>query len=47
MALVLWEYGLVIAGGNPVLANVHPNNSAVEVLKHFRIIFPEFGGLSR
>lgn len=38
--LVPREYGLIIAGGNPALANVHLKSSAVKILQHFRITFP-------
>lgn len=45
--LVPWVYGLIIAGGNPALANVHLKSSAVKILKHFRIIFPTIWGFYR
>lgn len=43
-ALVSWDHGLIIAGGNLGLANVHLKSSAVRVLKHFKIILPTIFG---
>lgn len=45
--LVPWAYGMIVAGGNPALANVHLKSIAVTVCKHFRIIFLTIWGFYR